>query len=53
MKNVLPPPQAQSYTLSKAYLFEELGVEKMSVAAVLIMLPAVLDTGDEAVVKEV
>lgn len=36
-----------------AYLLEELGVEKISMAGVVIMLPAAVDTGEAAVVKEV
>lgn len=37
----------------EAYLFEELGVEKISMAGVVIKLPAAVDTGEAAVVKEV
>lgn len=40
-------------TTTETYLFEELGVEKISTAGVVIMLPAAVDTGEAAVVKEV
>lgn len=60
-----PNPSCGIYTLwhkcrgnpccstSPAYLLEELGVEKISMAGVVIMLPAAVDTGEAAVVKEV
>lgn len=46
-------PNSQWSNIIETYLFEELGVEKISMAGVVIMLPAAVDTGEAAVVKEV
>lgn len=46
-------PNSQWSNSTETYLFEELGVEKISMAGVVIMLPAAVDTGEAAVVKEV